>query len=413
MCFPEILGVPSVKLDAKIAAVAALPAGRTDHFIWDDELAGFGLRLRVGGHRSWITQYRTASGRTRRLSLGSTAKLTAAQARDAARKVLAKVELGGDPQGEREEHRHKAAGTFQSVVDSYLAAREPELRPTSFRITKLYLIGPYFRPLHSMALTAIKRSDIAATTRSIATKHSTPTAAAARRALSAFFAWAIADGLLGDGANPVDGSHRPDDPTPRDRVLSNAELVAIRKACDDDEFGKIVRLLILLGSRRQEVGGMCWSELDLDVGIWTLPKTRSKNHREHKIALPSAALSILASVPRTDRDHLFGERADDGFTGWSNAKRDLDRRLGRAVKTWRIHDLRRSTATKMADIGIEPHIIEATLNHYSGHRAGVAGIYNRSNYERAVAAALSRWSEHVLALVEGREGKIVALPQRA
>jgi hypothetical protein len=67
----------------------------------------------------------------------------------------------------------------------------------------------------------------------------------------------------------------------------------------------------------------------------------------------------------------------------------------------------------MADIGIEPHIIEATLNHYSGHRAGVAGIYNRSNYERAVAAALSRWSEHVLALVEGREGKIVALPQRA
>jgi len=265
-----------------------------------------------------------------------------------------------------------------------------------------------------MALTAIKRSDVAAAIRSIATKRSTSTAGAARRALSALFAWAIADGLLGDGANPVDGSHRPVDPTPRDRVLSNAELVAIWRACgDDDDFSRIVRLLILLGSRRQEVGGMRFSELDLDAGSWTLPKARSKNHREHTIALPAPALEIIKSAPRTGRDQLLGDRAGDGFTGWSNAKRDLDRRLGRAVKTWRLHDVRRTVATGMADIGIEPHVIEAALNHYSGHRAGVAGIYNRSSYERAVAAAFSRWSEHVFALVEGREGKIVALPQRA
>lgn len=398
-----------MKLDAKTAAEATLPPGRTDHFIWDDELAGFGLRLRAGGHRSWIVQYRNETARTRRASLGSTAKLTAAQARDAARKVLAKVELGGDPQGEREEHRHKAAGTFRATIDSYLAAKQLELRPTSFRITALYLAGSYFRPLHPMALTAIKRSDVAACTRAIANKHSTSTAAAARRALSAFFAWAIADGLLGDGANPVDGSHRPADPTPRERVLTDAELVAIWKGCDDDDFGKIVRLLILLGSRRQEVGGMGWLELDLDGGTWTLPKARSKNHREHTIALPAAALEIIKSVPRTDREHLFGERAGGGFTGWSHAKLDLDRRLGRVVKPWRVHDIRRTVATGMADIGIEPHHIEATLNHFSGHRAGVAGIYNRSSYDRAVKAALARWAEHLAALVEGRESKVVAL----
>jgi integrase len=195
-------------------------------------------------------------------------------------------------------------------------------------------------------------------------------------------------------------------------VLSNAELVAIWNACGDDTPGRTIRLLILLGSRRQEVGGMRWSELDLDGGTWTLPAERSKNRRPHSITLPAPALDIIKSVPRSSRDHLFGDRAGSGFTGWSNAKQELDRRLAGTVKPWRVHDVRRTVATGMADLGIEPHHIEACLNHFGGHRRGVAGVYNRSSYDRAVAAALARWSEHVLALVEGREGKILAL-QRA
>jgi hypothetical protein len=118
---------------------------------------------------------------------------------------------------------------------------------------------------------------------------------------------------------------------------------------------------------------------------------------------------ILHSVPRTSRDHLFGDRASAGFTEWSGAKAELDRRLGQTVGPWRLHDLRRAVATGMADLGIEPHHVEACLNHFSGFRAGVSGVYNRSNYERAFAAALARWADHVLALVEGRETNIVTL----
>jgi hypothetical protein len=121
---------------------------------------------------------------------------------------------------------------------------------------------------------------------------------------------------------------------------------------------------------------------------------------------------LAPSVPRTSRDHLFGDRASAGFTGWSRGKLDLDRKLAGTVRPFRLHDLRRATATGMADIGIEPHHIEAALNHFSGHRRGVAGTYNRSSYENAVKAALLRWSEHVLALVEGRESNVVAM-QRA
>ena len=392
-----------MKFDVHTVAEAALPPGKTDHIEWDDDLPGFGLRLRAGGNRSWVAQYRTADGRTRRTSIAIVAKLSPADARQAARKILAKVALGHDPQGEKAAQRQQAVRTVRALIAAYLEAKQPELRPESFRVTKLYLTGPYFKALQVLAVIAVTRSDIAAAIRAIVRNHSTATAAAARRALSAFFAWCIAEGELANGANPVDGSHRPADPTPRDRVLTDAELVEIWKAaCQDDEPGKIIRLLILLGSRRQEIGGMRWSELDLDAGTWTLPAERSKNRRAHTITLPPAALAIINSVPRTSRDHLFGDRAADGFTAWSNAKADLDRRLGDAVKGWRLHDLRRSAATKMADIGIEPHVIEACLNHYSGHRAGVAGVYNRARYEQATKLALVKWADHVLALAECR-----------
>jgi integrase len=406
-----------LRLDAKTIAALALPKGRADEICWDAELEGFGLRLRrrAGGGtlRNWVTQYR-ANGHTRRITIGSADKISPAQARDAARKLLARVELGHDPQAEKEAKRQRAARTFKAVVEDYLAVKQSELRPASLRVTKLYLTGPYFRPLHRLAVDAITRADVASCVRTIMRKHSTSTAAAARRALSGFFAWAIADGLLGSGANPVDGSHRPADPKPRDRVLSNAELVAIWNAVDvDDDYGLIIRLLILLGARASEIGGMRRrGELDLDASTWTLPAERSKNHRAHTITLPPAALAIIEELPQTDRDHLFGSRAEGGFTSWPWCKQELDRKLGDAVKPWRVHDIRRTVATRMADIGIEPHVIEAALNHYSGHRRGVAGVYNRSSYERAVKAALARWAEHVLAIVEGRESNVASL-QRA
>ena len=155
---------------------------------------------------------------------------------------------------------------------------------------------------------------------------------------------------------------------------------------------------------------MTWSELNADAGTWTIPATRSKNAKAHSLPLPQRAWDIIQCAPRTaDRDHLFGERADHGFVVWSKAKRVLDQRLAIVSSRGALHDLRRTCATGMADIGVQPHIIEQILNHQSGHKAGPAGIYNRSSYQREVAIALQRWSEHVLALAEGRGSNIVAL----
>ena len=149
---------------------------------------------------------------------------------------------------------------------------------------------------------------------------------------------------------------------------------------------------------------MCWSEID--DGRWTIPSARSKNGRAHTLPVLSAMGAILDAVPKmVTRDALFGQRSQGGFTAWSwkDCKPALDQRSG--VSTWTVHDIRRSVATRMADIGIQPHIIEAVLNHQSGHKGGIAGVYNRSSYEREVRNALALWSDHVRVLVEGGESQ--------
>jgi integrase len=399
-----------MKLTAKTTASAKLPQGKADVIHFDDALPGFGFRIRSSGgqiRRSWVVQYRRA-GATRRLLLGSAEVLNADRARAAAKEILAKVALGEDPQADKIARRDADEHTLRAVAADYLAARGKVVRPNTYRELERYLTGPHFKPLHSMAIDQITRRDVAARVAKITTESGTPTAARARAALSAMYAWALGHGLC--EVNPVVGTIAPANAQPRSRVLTDAELAAIWRACGDDGLGRVVKLLLLTGQRRSEVGGMRWSEIDMDMGMWTLPPERTKNKRTHTLPLPRIALDIIAMIPRiVGRDQLFGVRAEFGFTRWGAAKRDLDVRLRGKVAEWTLHDLRRTAATGMADLGIAPHVIEAVLNHHGGHRAGVAGIYNRSSYEREVRAALALWADHVRALVEGGKKKIVPL----
>jgi integrase len=398
-----------MKLNAKTVAAAALPAGRDDHVVWDDDMPGYGLRLREGGGRvrkTFIIQYR-AAGRSRRLLLGSADVLGADEARAAAKKALAEVALGGDPQGTKAAQRRSDDGcTMWSAVDDYLAIKRTKVRARTFREIDRYLRGPYFKALHGRPFEQIARKDISACLTRIVAHNGSVAARRARTTLATFYIWAIGEGLA--ESNPVVGTNKPTDSTPRERVLGDRELVGIWNACLDSGYGHITRLLVLTGCRRKEVGGMRWSELDLAAGTWTVPKERAKNGRAHTLPLPAAALDIIAKVERTEgQDHLFGGAADHGFQRWSAAKRELDNRSG--MTNWTVHDIRRTTATGLANIGIPPHIIEAVLNHQSGHKRGPAGTYNRSVYAAEVKTALERWAAHVEALVAGRADNVVTL----
>jgi len=216
----------------------------------------------------------------------------------------------------------------------------------------------------------------------------------------------------------VFGTNRPAGPRARDRVLTDSELAEIWAALGDDDYGRIVKLLALTGQRRNEVGGMRWTEVDFDKRAWTIPSTRSKNHREHVVPLTKAAIALFP-LRVESQEYVFGHgprrKGDDhrGYSGWSKSKAALDARIHAArqkeanpseeaepLPAWRLHDLRRTAATVMADrLGVLPHIVEAVLNHVSGHRAGVAGIYNHARYEAEIRAALCAWADHVNAIV--------------
>jgi integrase len=421
-----------MKLTQPNATRQALPAGKSDAIFFDDDLPGFGLRIRAGGKRTWIIQYRVGT-KQRRLTLGTVDKLNADQARKAAKGRLARVELGGDPQQEKHEARAAAGHTVGRLVEDYLARRHHEtgkdpLRKSSYEATELYL-QKHWKPLHGLQASKVDRSAIASRLTAIEAQISSVTAARARVALSSMFAWAIGQGIV--NSNPVIGTNKPPEPEARDRVLSNAEIADIWAFCRDDNFGRIVKLLLLTGARRDEIGDLVQGEIDLERDVITLPAERTKNGRSHFVPLAPVAAAILESVPRRPRadgatEYLFGE-GQGGFSGWSKAKAALDRRIDEArvaaaagqgkhaskpqpIADWRLHDLRRTVATLMADkLGVLPHVIEAVLNHVSGHKAGVAGVYNRASYEREVRAALLTWADHLESIVHGAVRTIVPM----
>jgi integrase len=382
--------------------------GSTDNFAWDEKLTGFGLRER-NGKRSWIIQYRHGH-KQRRLKIGDAEKLTKAQARDLARKRLAEVVQGRDPAADKQQDRKDRKFTLGVIVADYLDVKRTQVRANSFNEIARYLTDTW-QPLHGIPINAITRRDIAHELGKMTRKNGSTTAARARSALSTFYAWAMGEGLA--ESNPIIGTNKPAQPPARERVLSDAELAAIWNGAPEYNYGRIVKLLILTGCRREEIGGLKWSEVDTDRHVIQIPGERTKNHRAHELPLSDLAWSIIPE--RNDDEFVFGhERGRAGFTGWSRGKADLDERLGQSVKEkWRLHDARRTVATRMADLGVMPHVIEAVLGHYSGHKAGVAGIYNRALYEKQVREALLMWSNHVRAVVEGGERKVLHIPRPA
>jgi integrase len=360
-----------------------LDSGVSDRIIFDDDCPGFGIRIRASGKRSWVFQYKIG-GRTRRLVLGQVSAIKPAKARDIASELHAKVRLGGDPASEKRQKVQQSRNTFAALAQKFLD--QYRARPRTVDDVCRHL-RKYAAPLHSTPVDAITLRDVADLLAKIDKASGAVTANRVRATLSTMFSWAMREGLA--LSNPVINASVREERA-RDRVLSDDELRSIWIAAGDSTYGTIVRLLILTGQRRGEIGGLSWSELDMERHAINLPAERTKNKRPHTIPLTPTA-RVLLGQPRTG--------AVFKFAGWNAWKDALDKRSG--VSGWVIHDLRRTVATGMADIGVQPHIIEAILNHVSGHKGGVAGIYNRSSYAAEKAAALARWDEHVASIVGG------------
>jgi integrase len=412
-----------MKLTVKNIASQELESGKRDQIFFDDDIPGFGLRLREGGFKGLVFQYKNSAGKTRRINLGSVSAVNLPEARKTAEGFYARAILKQDPAAEIRGAKERAQKTFGAAAELFLASQKERLRPRTY-VNVEHHINALARPLHDMELSTIKLEHIAGLLADVGQKRKTGSittggkvvANRLRASLSKMFRWAIA-GALHHSANPVTGANRNDEKS-RERVLADWELRAIWYACQDNNYGAIIKLLMLTGQRASEISALRRSEI-VESEI-RLPGARTKNNRAHTIPLSAPARRILSGklaqksyVTSGHPDEVVFGRGRHGFTDWTKSKRELDKQIatmtGSPLSPWRVHDLRRSVATCMVDIGIEPHVVEAVLNHQSGSRAGVAGIYNRAKLEPQKRIAMDRWAEQLLAWIEERESNVTAL----
>jgi integrase len=365
--------------------------------VWDTVVQGFGVRRQRDGAYYYLRFRKNGAQRMRSIGRHGS-PWTPDTARNEAKRLLGLAVGGADLFV-----KPLLTESFGHEVVRYLERKRLAMKPRAFEEVERHLTN-HAAPLHKIRLAEIDRRTIAQRLGEIETSSGPVARNRVRSTLSAFFAWAVTEGLL--DANPVQGTAKLDEGGSRERTLTPTELGELWSVLDAEpnpQFTDIVRLLILTGQRREEIGGLRWNEIDLDRGLVVLPPERTKNSRQHEVPLSHQARAILARQPkRKGRDFIFGI-GQAGFSGWSKCKERLDQALLAArrqtnrkpkpLPDWRFHDLRRTAATQMAELGIQPHVIEAVLNHVSGHKSGVAGIYNRATYAEPMREGLQRWAD--------------------
>jgi integrase len=353
-------------------------------WLWDERVCGWGVRKQKRGIFYYVRA--RCGGRQVMHSIGRHgAPWTVETARAKALELLATLATGTNPFADAEPTGGDS--TFGSESERYLARKQRTLAPRSYVEVRRHLCD-YSLPLHKLPIAHIDRRAIAVLLGQIETSSGASSRNRLRSSLSAFWAWAIAEGLT--ELNPVTGTAKADEGTSRDRVLSPDELRKLWAALGDNRFSEIIRLLLLTACRRTEIGNLTWDEIDLGRKLIVLPPARTKNGRGLELPLSTQALAVIDRTPRRNTTpFLFSDV--NGYKSWDQDKLRLDARLG--IAPYRLHDLRRTTATGLAELGVLPHIVEACLNHQSGHKAGVAGTYNRAKYADEMRAALQRWAD--------------------
>lgn len=429
--------MPTLRLtDLGIKSLKRPKTGRTEY--WDDLVKGLGLRVSFSGARSWVLITRSLQAgewKQQRVTLGTYPALSLGDARSKAQEAKGKAKAGDDPAEAVKEARQQmmdaSRNSYSTVRDDFLVkyrgrqGKRPA--PATLDQMKRILSGPDFAAWTDRPVTSITKRDILDVLDAIMVRGETM----ANRSLSyvrLLLQWAVDREYI--TTNPAATIKKPGAETSRDRVLSAAELRALWSATEGGSlFNGIVRLLALSGQRLNEVAAMRWSEINTDSRTWTLPKAkgddrRTKNGRAHVVPLTDAMIEILEArkaqqlaLVRKDKPMpalVFTTTGTTPYSGFSKAKGRLDKAMGETlegVEHWTLHDIRRTVTTHMAeDLRIAPHIVEATLNHVSGSKAGIAGVYNRAEHLDERRDALEAWSRHLLTLVGEREtGNVVEL----
>ena len=371
-----------------------------------------GLRLRVtpAGAAAWVLACRDRAGRMRRFPLGSYPGLGLAKARDAARAMHHAVrQEGTDPVAERRAERAQAAaaregiGTLAALLDLYERQRGGKLRSwPEYRAS----IGRVFKPFLGRPLATLTPADLQLAADGYAAQQQ---ASLAIRCIRPMLKWASAPGRA-YCAPELAGISPPATVQRRDRVLSRDELARLLPAlrASDRPYAAALRFMLLTLLRRSEADGACWQDVDWQAGTLTIAADRAKNRQPHVVPLSPQALDLLRARRPAEPDPgalIFATATGARLQNWDRATKEIAAASG--VSGWHRHDLRRTGATMLGEMGETPDIIEAALNHVS-IRSPLAATYNRSRYRPQVALALQRLAD-ALDGIEAGAAEVVAL----
>jgi len=413
--------------DQQIKKARAAPGGKR-YILWDSLTPSLGLRVTDRGHKSFLVQ-RRVNGRMVKLTLGEYPAVSLAKAREDAREALTSMSRGVDPRQTNFAPVTASAlrkDSFEGAVDTYIRREVEKNRRirTQQEITRTLrkVLVPKWG---SLPLMAIGPRHVVEMLDEFMDAEKPIMANRTLAILQRFFGWCIERHLL--ETNPCTRVRKPAKEQTRSRVLDDDELREVWLASEGLgwPFGPFFQALILTGQRRSEVAGMLWGEIDAQRHQWMLSANRTKNAREHIIPLSAGMQSLLAVAPKYGREDepddvrnarpIFTTNGKTGVSGYSRAKARLDAIIlatrrkqaeengrdpanAKPLPAWILHDLRRSCATGMARIGVAPHVIEMVLNHASGSRSGIAGVYQRHPYMEERRQGLERWSQHLCTL---------------
>lgn len=417
---------------SKASVDAATPRADGDVVVWDDRIAGFGLKVTPSGSKVYLYRYRIArpgqASQTapRKYTIGRHGSITPDQARKRAQELAALVAQGIDPRQQEldvlahrdqvgrladEQERARRDLAFSRIADLWLAHYEGDMarRKSSVDMARL-VVRRYLLPaLGDLPMPDIGRTDLQRVLDAIpAPKRGM------RRAVFAYasvlWGWALRRGYV--EANLLAAMEKPPAPAARDRVLSDSELALVWRATEVQPlvWGVFFRLLVLTGQRRREVSDMRWEELNRKLAVWTIPPTRAKNGKSHLVPLSGAVIAQIDLAAGGGewplRGYVLTTTSRSAVSGISKAKAALDVTAltlndGEAIAQWRLHDLRRTLATGLQRLGVRFEVTEAVLNHLSGSKSGIAGVYQRHDWAAEKRAALDAWAAHVGGLLTG------------
>jgi integrase len=419
------------RITKKSAEKVPVPVAGKRSYLWDDTLKGFGVMVTPKGTRCYLIQYKIGgrSGSTRRCSIGHHGNpWTAEKARDRAADLLELVRKGIDPMEAARDNAALAAErrkveeelAFSAYADVFIKKHVEDRGLRSLKDIKGVFerdLKPFFR---DKPITKIDRDDIHEMLDAVGDR-SESAANKAHKWLRKFFNYAADKKSRYLKLSPMRGMPSPYDDGQRTRVLSDSEISIVWEATAKlpAPFRDLVRLLMLTGQRLREVARMDWSEINLEKREWIIPGSRTKNKHPHLVPLSPPVLALLAS--KTNRAGFV--LTSDGKTaigGFSKTKSNLDAEVSALLAAraadagqppsseslqlehWVYHDLRRTLATGCQSMKVPIEHTEAVLNHVSGKRSGVKGVYHLYDYQREKTAALLKWGRHVDKITQGK-----------